>query len=484
MPGQVVPQPSTPAWALFRGAQAGQQRSPGTPTRMPGTPTRAVPGTPSGLATPNHNHPAPGTPQFAGGMAAPSTPGYLVGSQPFTPAALHGASMRQASFSSRAPGGAAMTPAAILNNPAQNQINIMQSMTPSAIFTGMRGAPATPGAIVPAVISDALMPLKATIFSDGSDASLRHAPRRKHTTDVRVPAPSAPASLPQHWMKKDLIVAGKKEKPKVVEDPIPNFDAWRKNRRKDKARIVSVRPAPGVYSPLVPDQALPKFEEMTPAPAGDMTPGMPGYGDGETPALPPGETPRMPGVETPGFGAETPFPGLDGGETPGGGATPRVPYTPADGEVFAKGEATPNMGGETPQRVPTCPPRPYFQNKIKESETPQDPYGAVTPMDGGETPGGPPHTPADGETPRMEYMPGMDTPMLPPVRAAPGMETPLMPPAHTGPPPGRTGGLVTPPPGGLASSTMELTPGLDGTQRPSGWSHEQAAPLKPASLSL
>lgn len=282
------------------------------------------------------------------------------------------------------------------------------AMTPALIRGGM--SPGTPGALQQQ--SQMALPYeKVPVFSDGSDATLKHAPRRKTSTGEKVPAASIciQARPPERWKDKVVVTAGsKKKKIQVSEEPIPDFEEWRKNhRRKERPRVVE-KPAQQVpYQPFM--EAAPtatrlpskKEEMMTPAGQGDMTPA-PDL-QGETPRLPPGDTPRMPGVETPGLGAETPFPF-------GGDETPRVPHTPADGEApWSKGDATPmmGMGDATPPVMPMCPPRSDLKQKlvgVKEQDfTPQVPQGQETPM--------------------PDYMPGMETPLMPPGARA-GFDTP------------------------------------------------------------
>lgn len=352
-------------------------------------------------------------------------------------------------------------------------------------------------------LSNELQPYEAklSLFSDGSDAALRHAPRKKRLTGEKLAVSCVhPAKIPESWSRKTLNIAGVKKKVKKAEaeDLIPSFASWRKNKRKHKAKLVSVRPATleqvkGIDRPI--DWSLlhmagavkekktqeVKMNEMTPAP-GDMTPAP----EGETPGLPPAETPHMPGVETPGFGQETPL--------PGGEDTPGVPTLPPV-EVGSKEENTPipGMGDQTPIVIPTLPGRGDLKNKIKVEgatpmtgqetpfpgeETPRVPHtmpdteeGQQTPIPGEETPGVPRTEEREGETPMMP--PGMETPLMPP----PGMDTPLMPPSRTGPP------VVPEPPttprrGGSASAIVELTPGWDEERRPSGGSHVQQASLK------
>jgi hypothetical protein len=368
---------------------------------------------------------------------------------------------------------------------------------------------------------------RISIFS-GKEVALRHAPRRKGSEN----SGKVGSKTPEQWSGKNLLpVAGSKKKIKAQKDPIPTFEVWRKNKRKEKARLLSLRASgrQAPYSPLVPDaiphhEKVQKGEEVTPAPPDmGMTPGM---GAGETPGIPLGETPRMPGVETPMVGAETPFPF-------GGEETPRVPHT-LEGhmEPWSKGEATPmlsTMGDQTPNVVPILPRRSDLKSKKDGAtplrpgeETPRVPHTpaagsegepsshqptldipsekkdegqtplveGMTPMPQGETPllgnltPGVPSLAEGGETPMLPQ--GMDTPALPAMgNATPmlpqGMETPIMPPAEL------TRGMetpamgmdtptaplraveapATPPPGGSAAATVELTPMLEaGAQTP------------------
>lgn len=306
-------------------------------------------------------------------------------------------------------------------------------MTPARIVN-----PSTPAGIggwqpaaTPGDYSSELQPFKKlSIFTDGTETLLRHVARRKRGTGEQLAIPKIAVRMPESWRNRVLIPAGSKKKLKATKDPIPSFDSWRKTRRK-QPKLAGVTPAEPPYSPIPPDAAkASKNEEMTPAFA-DITPFE--TGQGETPGLPPGETPRMPGVATPGFGAETPFP-FGGEETPG------VPRTPADGEQWSKGEATPMLpGDQTPHGVPMLPGRADLKSK-KDGGTPG--AGAVTPLPGEETPGMPPlvgshgdvyskeeavtpgpgaETPGYGEeTPAMPRE-GDATPMLPP-----GMQTPMV----------------------------------------------------------
>jgi len=286
-------------------------------------------------------------------------------------------------------------------------------------------APMTPGAIVPQ--SQFVIARKLPTYSDGTDAPLKHAPRRKSSTGEKAADPSQrKAKVPANWRNKIFVVAGSKKKVKVVEDALPDFASWRKNHsRKDRPKVTGVRPGPGVEVHQMPFRAEArtphqhsKDEAMTPMPApggpGDFTPAP----QGETPLMPHGETPRMAGVETPGYGAETPMPGDE---------TPRAPHMAYDGVVWSKGEATPmmGMGDATPPVMPICPTRADLMHKRKDMEgTPQVPKGF--------------------ETPIPEYMPGIETPLMPPPIRAHQLHT-------------FSGAPATPPRGGAAAAT-DLTP--------------------------
>lgn len=295
---------------------------------------------------------------------------------------------------------------------------------------------------------------KVPTFSDGTDAPLKHAPRRKSAPDPT----SVPAKLPEHWKKKTFVAAGSKNKIKEVEDPIPDFDMWRKHHRRKDVRVIARGEVPSMPEP-VPSSRIPsKNEEVTPMPfGGDMTPAPDLFG--ETPRMPPADTPRMPGVETPGFGAETP--GF-GAETPGfgGDETPRVPWS--------KGEATPmlGMGDATPPQLPTCPTRAVL-SKMKEGTPQMSEFGTPQVPDMGTpqvTDMGTPQVPHGQETPFPEYMPGMETPMMPPPLHAP----------YDGP--------ATPPRGGGAAAAVDMTPLLGGvTPLLGGARHAQ---IKPGTVAL
>merc|ERR1719454_1976176 len=165
-------------------------------------------------------------------------------------------------------------------------------------------------------------------------------------------------------------------------------------------------------------------------------------------------------------GDRTPFP-MAGEETP------RVPRTPADGEVWSEGEATPGLGGDQTPQVPRIPTRGALQTRKMNTPVPGDETPAatleaqatvsiptaskekeegITPAGGEETPRVPRShgeaTPMGGQTPagQTPHM-GGETPMLPP----PGVDVPAMPPG-------------TPQRRGSASATAELTPGWDGAR--------------------
>merc|ERR1719343_784018 len=64
-------------------------------------------------------------------------------------------------------------------------------------------------------------------FSDGEVCNLRHAPRKRKGTGEALPAPSTPATVPKHW---NNPAPGEKPKPKP-EEPVPDFNQWRKIRK-------------------------------------------------------------------------------------------------------------------------------------------------------------------------------------------------------------------------------------------------------------
>lgn len=383
--GPAVPQ--TPAGAFTSGAPAGAQFrvQSATPAGAPIGP----PGTPQGLATPYRGAGAPGTPGLGGMIPrhTPSTPGGLGGSRAAPPLSVMNRS-------------AAMTPAQIRG-------------------AGGYATPGIGGQIVQQ--QNQIIEVPKKIFNDGSaDPPLKYAPRRKSSTGEQ-PDMTLPAKVPESWKSKDFAIAGSRMQLKVAKDPIPDFETWRKNhRRRDRPRVVEVRPAPGQNVPSLPASRTPvrsKNEDMTPA-QGDMTP----Y-DGQTPQLPPGDTPRMPGVDTPGYGAETPANMLGGDETPG---MPRVPRT-NDGEPWSKGEGTPlmGMGDATPPVVPQCPPRADLWGKVKgeKEQTPQESQHQTPQAPDYETPQAPPE---GHETPGLTpLMPGMETPLMPPQKAGAGDMTPM-----------------------------------------------------------
>jgi hypothetical protein len=315
--------------------------------------------------------------------------------------------------------------------------------------------------------------MSLAIFSDGTNAPLRHGLRLKRNGD-KLHQCKKSAKIPESWKSKVLVAAGAK-KPKALEDPIPSFDLWRKVRRKNKTKMTGIRPAADTKAmPRVGiKEMLTKSEGMTPALPGGMTPMDFGA---ETPRLPPGETPHLPGVETPGHGAETPF--------PMGEETPRVPHTLPEGEIGSKGEATPmGMGDTTPHQVPRTPlGADLRRHKVKmEATTPRP--GAETPFPGEETPRVPHTVPSIeapsreiGETP-LPALPGEETPRVraetpTPLMLPPGMDTPQLPMASGMETPGLPPSLpvadpATPRRPGTAAATTDLTPGWE-PQRKSG----------------
>lgn len=159
----------------------------------------------SGAAAQGFMTPTAGYANVAAGGALPSTPAGL--------------------FVSR-PGLMPSTPAGAANR-----------MVPATPGAANRMAPGTPGPANPGsvpMVPQQPKPYKppTPMFSDGSSAPLRHAPRRKRGTSERLPAPSTAAAVPVHW----TTVAPGEAKPAAPQDPILAFRDW----QKEQPRIIGI----------------------------------------------------------------------------------------------------------------------------------------------------------------------------------------------------------------------------------------------------
>lgn len=237
--------------------------------------------------------------------------------------------------------------------------------------------------------------MKDLTWADGSQITLRYAPRRDRDTGEKLPAPMTPASIPSHWAK--VTRAGAKAKP-PPKDPVPDFSQWKKERRKEVREVGTlrpgqtpvpqgVRPAPmsGGATPLLGGSsatAKAQFADATPVLAGSMpftqpkvqdgeaTPFL--WGQGSTPVkLQTGElTPALAvGGATLAMGEATPFMAVHRG----GGATPRVsgletPLQPVKEETYGQARKLEN---DTPRLIA---PKEEFGG------------GGITPAAGGLTP--------------------------------------------------------------------------------------------------
>lgn len=472
---QVIPQ--TPA-AAFQRAGPSPAQSSSYPQTLPHTPMNAgfrpSPVTPAALGgqmtlpVQQHFMGAPATP------AAPGTPRGAGVAPAFNPAAL-------ITRSGRSPSPA--TPAQLRNMAPGTSIGVRPGMTPALIRASpstpavvrnqQRPSPMTPGGLGHSTEIVPLSP-KLNIFTDGSNATLRHGLRKKRGSALaKLDSQCILAKIPESWAKKALAVAGEKVKKKKAQDPVPSFDTWRKNRRRKPK--TSATPAPGPPVLEVPSHS--KTEQTTPLPPGDISPVLWGQygGEGDTPGMPMGETPHLPGAVTPaGMGAETPF-------MPGD-ATPGMPLAAGDAE-WSRGEATPNlfMDDATPHFAPRLPTNADMKNRVKlENITPLAP-GAETPLAGDATPGIPRvglegdewSRDKGGETPGGETPlppPGGETPVPPP-----GMETPYLPYSKSGQTSVQANVPGTPPHvrGARASALADLTPNLEGGRGHSGIAAKQ-----------
>jgi len=127
----------------------------------------------------------PGTPGYGyAGAVVPGTPGARRASAvPFTPNAIMGHSG--------------------LSTPGygQRQLQLQQQQQQQQAAERMKKRPAVP------------------TFSDGTSAPLRHAPRRQKGTGEKLPAPSTPAPVPQHWSNPPPATPA----PAAPEEPVPTL---------------------------------------------------------------------------------------------------------------------------------------------------------------------------------------------------------------------------------------------------------------------
>merc|ERR1712039_272594 len=188
---------------------------------------------------------------------------------------------------------------------------------------------------------------KPTTFSDGSECTLRHAPRKKKGTGEKLPVPMTPASAPTHWTNPQM---GQPPKP-PPEDLVPDFNKWHKAKKiKQSPRKARPGVTPGLpaHSAAPQTPGLPPMKPivgshgdvtpfigavtgdllageqtpvMTPGITPGMTPGSTGKVGEMTPALPRGSgVGQLHGAQTPVLAAANGTPGLP----PEGAPTPRV----------------------------------------------------------------------------------------------------------------------------------------------------------------
>merc|ERR1712039_953333 len=157
---------------------------------------------------------------------------------------------------------------------------------------------------------------KPTTFSDGTECTLRHAPRKKKGSGEKLPVPMTPAIAPKHWTNPQM---GESKKP-PPEEPVPDFNKWHKTKQleeKKAARTPARRTTtpsftPGFSAQLASPQTpgLPPMKSDASHP-GDVTPFLGVTGD----LLPGGQTPVMHGANgTPGMlpdGAPAPRVGVN-----------------------------------------------------------------------------------------------------------------------------------------------------------------------------
>lgn len=395
-PAPGIPGTMTPNVGMTLQTVARQSYAPGTPGLPPLGPA-AAPGTPGGAAIGQRGNPAtpagvPGTPGYGyAGAVVPGTPGARRASAvPFTPNAIMGHSG--------------------LSTPGygQRQLQLQQQQQQQQAAERMKKRPAVP------------------TFSDGTSAPLRHAPRRQKGTGEKLPAPSTPAPVPQHWSNPPPATPA----PAAPEEPVPTFDKWRRIHKNDVVWM-SRKPAPPVdlsagaapqtpglpmLAPVVqaPDEGLQeaptpmdfvKEEAPTPmhplsgqetpvlAPAGatgtmPVAPQAIGYGYKELPPSMAGETPLL----YPRAGEETPHVSQLLPRYPAGSEDPKH-----EGPKYedSKDEGTPAMSGAG--SVPVCPTRPgHF-----DDDTALFPLSAPLQDTPHLQPGG-----------AQEFIPGMETPLL------------------------------------------------------------------------
>lgn len=153
-----------------------------------------------------------------------------------------------------------MTPAAVPGTPGITQgfrsAGLPVPNTPSHSQLNQRVSATASEALVSQQV--ALIP-QPSIFSDGTTAKSRYAPRKVKGTGEKLPVPMTPAVTPAHWTAPKVGEAAKK-----VHDPVPTFDRWRKETKNGKIKptpisVTSSTPAPQWRSASAPQTPAPSF---------------------------------------------------------------------------------------------------------------------------------------------------------------------------------------------------------------------------------
>lgn len=364
-PGRI---PSTPKHLLASHMPGGAAKA---PQRIPTTPRALIPQTPAGPSSGGSILGViPKTPAgpLSGGDASilesiPRTPGgALGGGIPQTPAGAFGGG--RASDPLGDTYGASSTPSGYVPGtpglPGPLGRAGVQQKAPvggsgyaggasSALSTPLLGATRTGQLAAQAEMQAPAA--RVPTFSDGSECTSRHAPRKKRGTGEKLPAPIMAFSKPTHWTNPEM---GEKARP-PPEEPIPDFNKWRKIRKNEGGAaaggIKGMTPAftSGVtpmHPQMVPPQTpgLPARQPLSGGRYSDVTPFLGGGVEGDllrgdtTPFLTPGLASKA-GEMTPALPAGIGVGQLHGRQTPLPGSSPAGMFMPPDGG------ATPRVSG-------------------------------------------------------------------------------------------------------------------------------------------